>query len=153
MPFPRLSEVHVPPETLATIGREQRLSADSPMTEPPDLWEKRLPAALRDRAPRFAHRDDASSGRARVGGWDPYERLKDQAYDSISAEVLYPTRGALAWVVGDVELEEACCRAYNDWMIDFCRVAPQRFWGLVMISLWNINSGPGRWHRAAAPST
>jgi hypothetical protein len=153
MPFPRLSEVHVPPETLATIGREQRLSADSPMTEPPDLWEKRLPAALRDRAPRFAHRDDASSGRARVGGWDPYERLKEVAYDSISAEVLYPTRGALAWVVGDVELEEACCRAYSDWMIDFCRVAPQRFWGLAMISLWNINSGPGRWHRAAAPST
>jgi predicted TIM-barrel fold metal-dependent hydrolase len=108
------------------------------MTEPPDLWEKRLPAALRDRAPRFANRDDASSGRARAGGWDPYERLKDQAYDSISAEVLYPTRGAIAWVVGDVELEEACCRAYNDWMIEFCSVAPQRFWGLGMISLWNI---------------
>jgi len=47
----------------------------------------------------------------RVGGWDPYERLKDQAYDSISAEVLYPTRGAVAWVTGDPELEEACCRA------------------------------------------
>jgi uncharacterized protein len=139
MPFPRLSDVQVPPETLATIGREQRISADSHMTEPPDLWETRLPAALRDRAPRFAQRDDASSGRARAGGWDPYERLKDQAYDSISAEVLYPTRGALAWVVGDVELEEACCRAYNDWMIDFCSVALQRFWGLAMISLWNID--------------
>src|SRR5499433_973360 len=86
MPFPRLSDVHVTQETLATIGREQRISADSHMPEPPDLWEKRLPAALRDRAPRLRNRGTAS-GYERAGGWDPYERLKDQAYDSISAEV------------------------------------------------------------------
>ena len=137
MPFPRLSDVQVTQATLDTIGREQRISADSHMTEPPDLWEKWLPAALRDRAPRFPQRDNAR-GHVREGGWDPHERLKDQAYDSISAEVLYPTRGNIAWVMGDVELEEACCRAYNDWMIEFCSVAPQRFWGLAMISLWNI---------------
>ena len=137
MPFPRLSDVKVTPATLDTIGREQRISADSHMTEPPDLWEKWLPAALRDRAPRGPNRDNAR-GHVREGGWDPYERLKDQAYDSISAEVLYPTRGSIAWVMGDEELEEACCRAYNDWMIEFCSVAPQRFWGLGLISLWNI---------------
>src|SRR3989454_7169172 len=137
MPFPRLSDVAVARETLATVGREQRISADSHMTEPPDLWEKRLPSALRDRAPRFPNRDNAG-GNVRVGGWEPYERLKDQAYDSISAEVLYPTRGAVAWVTGDVELEEACCRVYNDWLIEFCSAAPQRLWGLAMISLWNI---------------
>ena len=45
MPFPRLSDVAVARETLVTIGREQRISADSHMTEPPDLWEKRLPPA------------------------------------------------------------------------------------------------------------
>src|SRR5437899_11328258 len=104
MPFPRLSDVAVARETLATIGREPRISADSHMTEPPDLWEKRLPPALRDRAPRFLNRG-TSSGHERVGGWDPYEGLKDQAYDSISAEVLYPTRGTAAWVAGGVGLE------------------------------------------------
>src|SRR5881296_2854358 len=123
MPFPRLSDVAVARETLATIGREQRISADSHMTEPPDLWEKRLPPALRDRAPRFPNRDNAGPN-VRVGGWDPGERLKDQAYDSISAEVLYPTRGAAAWLTGDPELEEACCRAYNDWLIEFCSAVP-----------------------------
>ena len=61
MPFPRLSDVHVTQETLATIGREQRISGDSHMTEPPDLWEKRLPPALRERAPRFPYRDTARS--------------------------------------------------------------------------------------------
>ena len=45
MPFPRLSDVKVPQATLVTIGREQQISADSHMTEPPDLWEKRLPPA------------------------------------------------------------------------------------------------------------
>src|SRR2546422_8134636 len=137
MLFPRLSDVAVARETLVTMGREQRISADSHMTEPPDLWEKRLPLALRDRAPRFPKRGDAG-GNVRVGGWDPCERLKDQAYDSVSAEVLYPTRGTVAWVTGDPELEEAGCRVYNDWLIEFCSAAPQRLWGLAMISLWNI---------------
>jgi predicted TIM-barrel fold metal-dependent hydrolase len=136
MPLPRLGDAPVAEETLVTIGREQRISADSHMTEPPDLWEKRLPPALRDRAPRFPHRD--AGGNVRAGGWDPYERLKDQAYDSVSAEVLYPTRGCAAWVTGDPELEEACCRVYNDWLIEFCSAAPHRLWGLAMISLWNI---------------
>src|ERR1041385_1741396 len=129
MPFPRLSDAPVAEETLLAIGGEQRISADSHMTEPPDLWETRLPLALRDRAPRFPSRD-THNGNVRAGGWDPYERLKDQAHDSISAEVLYPTRGCAAWVTGDPELEEACCRAYNDWLIEFCSAAPQRLWGL-----------------------
>ena len=86
MPFPRLSDVAVAPQTLVAIDREQRISADSHMTEPPDLFETRLPPALRDRAPRFPNRDNAGPN-VRVGGWDPGERLKDQAYDSISAEV------------------------------------------------------------------
>jgi predicted TIM-barrel fold metal-dependent hydrolase len=137
MPFPRLSDISVPPVTLETVGREQRISADSHMTEPPDLWEKRLPAALRGRAPRIPERD-TSGGRERAGGWDPYERLKDMAYDGISAEVLYPSRGYAAYTVEEVELEQACCRAYNDWMIEFCSAAPQRFWGLGLISLWDI---------------
>jgi hypothetical protein len=70
MPFPRLSDVAVARETLVAIGREQRISADSHMTEPPDLWEKRLPPVLRDRAPRFPNRGDAGAN-VRVGGWDP----------------------------------------------------------------------------------
>lgn len=138
MPFPRQSDAPVAANLLATIDREQRISADSHMSEPADLWEKRLPQALRERAPQVSVRDH-TTGRDRAGGWDPYERLKDQAYDGISAEVLYSSRGTLAWVTGNVEMEEALCRAYNDWMIEFCSAAPERFWGLGQISLWNID--------------
>lgn len=138
MPYPRLSELKVDPTQLQSIAAEQRISADSHMAEPPDLFETRLPAKFRDRAPKFPGRANSRS-HARKGGWDPNERLKDIAYDSISAEVLYPSLGTAAWLQEDVELEEACARAYNDWMIEFCSVAPHRFWGLAMMSLWNID--------------
>lgn len=138
MPYPRLNDKRPDPSVLAAIEREPRISADSHMAEPVDLFVQRLPQALRDRAPQFPNR---AGGRAfdRAGGWDPHERLKDQAYDRISAEVLYPTLGTAAWVTGDPALDAACCRAYNDWMIDFCSVAPHRFWGLAMLAPWDID--------------
>ena len=55
MPFPRLSDVPCH-KALETIGREQRISADSHMTEPPDLWEKRLPPATGPRPAYFESR-------------------------------------------------------------------------------------------------
>jgi hypothetical protein len=70
MPFPRISDVNISLATLEAIGREQRISADSHMIEPPDLWEKRLPADLWDRSPRFPNR---AKSPVRAGGWDPYE--------------------------------------------------------------------------------
>ena len=119
---------------------EIRISADSHMGEPPDLWEKNLPLKFRDRALKFPHiKLFEENHHLRAGGWDPHERLKDQALDGISAEVLFPTLGAQAWLLEDPELEEAHLRVYNDWMIDFCRVAPERFWGLAMLSLRDID--------------
>src|SRR6266567_7873238 len=140
MPLPRLTAV-IDADT-ESIAAEQRISADSHMAEPPDLWETRLPGQFRDRAPHFPNvKPYESFQHIRAGGWDPHERLRDQAYDGISAEVLFPTLGYASYAVGDRELEEACVRVYNDWLTEFCSVAPDRFWGLGMISLWNIDNG------------
>lgn len=123
----------------AKAAAEIRISSDSHMGEPPDLWEKGLPPAFRDRALHFPDiKPFETNHHLRAGCWDPHERLKDQAVDGVAAEVLYPTLGQQAWLVGDVELEEACVRVYNDWMIDFCSVAPDHHWGLALISLRNI---------------
>ena len=116
-----------------------RISGDSHMGEPADLWEKDLPQKLRDRAPRFTVKLFETQHHLRGGSWDPHERLKDQAFDGVSAEVLYPTLAMEVRFPDDWELEEACFRVYNDWMTHFCSVAPQRYWGLGMISLWNID--------------
>ena len=136
MPAPRVSATRE-----GSVPVEQRISADSHMGEPPDLWEKRLPKEFRDRALRFPHITPyETTYHLRAGAWDPHERLKDLAFDGISAEVLYPSFAKEAWALGDPELEEACIRVYNDWMIEFCSVAPERFWGSAMVSLHNIDN-------------
>ena len=100
--------------------QELRISADAHMGEPPDLWERELPAKFKDRALQFDEIPFETNHHLRAGCWDPHERLKDLAMDGISAEVLYPTLAVRAWLIDDHELEEAHLRVYNDWMIDFC---------------------------------
>jgi len=119
---------------------EVRVSADSHVSELPDLWEKGLPARFRDRAPRFPRIQLGRGNHLRPGGWDPVARLKDMAADGIAAEVLYPTLAKAIYeqVIDDVELTEACCRVYNDWQLEFCGEAPDRLWGQAFIALWNI---------------
>ena len=123
-------------------GREVRISADSHMTEPPDLWESRMPEKFRDRALRYPPEGRRSRGTAREGGWDPSARLKDMAADGITAEVLYPTRTKDLFLHQghDPELAEASGRVYNDWIIEFCQEAPDRLWGQAMIFLWDIEN-------------
>jgi predicted TIM-barrel fold metal-dependent hydrolase len=117
-----------------------RISADSHMGEPLDLWTTNLPARFRDRALNWPHlKEFESNHHLRAGCWDPRERLCDLAFDGTSAEVIFPTQAVPAWALDDVELQEAHLRVYNDFVIDFCRVAPERFWALGMISLWNID--------------
>jgi predicted TIM-barrel fold metal-dependent hydrolase len=137
--------------TTAAVAGEQRISSDSHMGEPPDLFETRLPAALRDRALRFPEqRLYETDHHLRAGAWDPNERLKDIALDGVCAEVLFPTYGKQAWQLDDPALEEAHIRVYNDWMIEFCKVAPERFWGLGMIPLWDAKVGAKELERCKA---
>jgi len=123
--------------------KEQRISGDSHMGEPLDLWETRLPVKFRDQALRFPElKLYETNHHLRAGGWDPVERLKDMALDGLSAEVLYPTLAKQAWWAGKgPEFEEACFRVYNDWMIEFCKVGPERLWGLCMFSYYDVDAG------------
>jgi predicted TIM-barrel fold metal-dependent hydrolase len=127
-------------------GKEMLVSGDDHMGEPGDLWEKNLPAKFRDRAPKIAGRYHVTdpSGNGRRGGWNGDERLKDMDVDGVSACVLYSSDGSISWHVGpsaggDLELEEACIRVYNDWIIDHCKADPERLWGLGMMTLYNID--------------
>ncbi len=125
-------------------GSAIRLSGDSHVSEPPDLWEKGLPARFRDRALHFPRVEYGKFNHSRPGGWDPGERLKDMAIDGIAAEVLYPTlaKGIFEQFFSepfDLELAKAGERVYNDWMIEFCGEAPERLWGQAFIGLWDID--------------
>ena len=121
--------------TVAT-NDEVRISADSHMIEPVDLWQKRMPEKFRDRALAWPGPE-----RRREGGWVPSARLKDMALDGVVADVLYPTRAKSIFRQDyDPEISEAAARVYNDWMIEFCSEAPDRLWGQAIIPLWNIEN-------------
>jgi predicted TIM-barrel fold metal-dependent hydrolase len=162
---------------------ERAISADSHVNEPPDLWEKRLPADLRDRGPRcvelenggqgwtmegaaapvalgftavnfraskrfergnyrqkFAEYRDGEKRGVRFeeilpGSFDAKARLLEQDEDGVYAEVLYDSPPLWPGIksFGDRRLKLACFRAYNDWMAEFCSVAPERLIGVGLI--------------------
>ena len=62
----------------------------------------------------------------------------DTSADGVSAEVLYATHGLKCLSIGDHELEAACARVYNDWLIDYCSAAPDRLIGIAMLSMYDI---------------
>ena len=76
---------------------------------------------------------------ARPSGWDPVERLKDQDLDGVAAEVLYSSLGIALLSMKDVELQQACLRVYNNWLVEFCAHDPRR---LVGIGLYTLNALP-----------
>jgi predicted TIM-barrel fold metal-dependent hydrolase len=117
-----------------TMVDEVLISSDSHVIEPEGLWKRELPKAFRERAPALGgkRRND------RPGAMDKATRVSEMAADGVSAEVLYPTHGLKALSLDDPELEEACARVYNDWLIDYCGAAPDRLIGLAMLSMYNV---------------
>ena len=61
------------------------------------------------------------------GGHDPHERIKVMDAEEIDTTLVYPSLG-LGWEndCDDPKLAAANCRAYNDWVFDFCRPYPNR---------------------------
>src|SRR5262249_4430145 len=63
--------------------------------------------------------DEASKAKlGRPGGYDPKARLIDMDAEGIDRAVLYPT-SMLTWVE-EADLFAAACRAYNNWLHDYC---------------------------------
>jgi predicted TIM-barrel fold metal-dependent hydrolase len=122
-----------------TGSRELLISADSHVMEPPDLWVTRVPAAFRDQAPNFPPHKVGEGFQKHPGGHDPHARIKEMAEDGVSAEVLYPTLGLDLFGLDDAALQEVCFGAYNDWLIEYCRVAPDRLLGIPAISVYEID--------------
>ena len=125
-----------------TYGRETNavvdeilISSDSHVIEPEGLWKKQLPKAFQDRAPGFGGRRKNDH----PGAMEKTKRVGEMAADGVSAEVLYPTHGLKALSLDDPELEQACARVYNDWLIDYCQAAPDRLIGLAMLSMYDID--------------
>lgn len=67
------------------------------------------------------------------GSWDPAERLKVMAEEGIHRALFFPSIYLLWGDVQDPEVAAEVCRAYNDWMSDFCRQDPERLFGMAIV--------------------
>ena len=83
------------------------------------------------------------------GGYEPDRHLRDMEIDGVAGEVLYPSQGLFYFKVADSALMSAIFRAYNDWLAEFCQVAPDRLKGIAMISLDDVSEGIAELERTA----
>ncbi|MBF6570606.1 MAG: amidohydrolase [Candidatus Binataceae bacterium] len=117
---------------------ELLISADSHVFEPIDLWRSRLPERFRNASLPISQAQ-AKSFAAHPGGTDPQARLSEMKTDGVSAEVLYPTVALGLFGLDDPALQRACFEVYNDWLCDYCAVAPERLLGIALIACYDID--------------
>jgi predicted TIM-barrel fold metal-dependent hydrolase len=98
--------------------------------------------------------------RAEARGWDPASQREAMDKEGLDLAVLFPTRGLFVLgidtpqVIGADGLEPAfaaaIARAYNDWLADFCRAAPDRFYGAGMVAPHDVESAVGETRRCVS---
>ncbi len=76
----------------------------------------------------------------RPGSFDTRARLDDMDADGIYAQILYPSvtlRGARIYSQ-DRNLQVACVRAYNEWLLEFCEDSGGRLIGQAILPTTNL---------------
>jgi uncharacterized protein len=124
--------------SLVLDSGEVLISADSHVMEPHDLWSKALSAHFGDKAPAFKPLPVGEGLQFHAGGHDPHERIKEMAEDGVRAEVLYPSLGLGLFGLQEAALQQAVFHVYNDWLIEYCQVSPDRLVGVAAISMYEI---------------
>ena len=91
---------------------------------------------------------EAAYDEAEARGWDSEAQLQAMDREGVDLCVLFPTRGL--FVLGldsseqigadglEPDFAAAICRAYNDWLHDFCQIDPERLYGAAMVPPHNI---------------
>lgn len=137
------------------------IDADGHVWEPESVWEKHLDAAFQDRRPRLV-RDNRGTTRYvyegklippgeglgawapegileatthRDGAFDPKLRLVDMDTEGIDVAVLFGSFGLVLNHTRDAALSAALCRAYNDWLADYCSADSSRLKAVPAIPL------------------
>jgi predicted TIM-barrel fold metal-dependent hydrolase len=122
------------------------ISVDSHVMEPNAVWES-LPEKYYK--PIRATLDVIGFGEQPLkGAGDPHARLLDQERDGVRAEVLFPNNGMALFGMEDKDAQAAGFKVYNDFLADFCKVAPDRFFGVPALSVYDIDDAIAEMHRA-----
>ena len=73
--------------------------------------------------------------------YDPEAQVMAMAIEGVDVAVLYPTTGLslIARDNLDPQLSLALCRAYNDWIAEFCRHSPDQLKFVVMLPVHDVH--------------
>ena len=74
----------------------------------------------------------------RDGGIDPKARLADMDAEGIDQAVLYGAASLGFYALDDADYALALCRAYHDWLADYCSVDPDRLKGAAMLPVQSM---------------
>ena len=72
-------------------------------------------------------------------GYDSSYRVADQERDGIAGEILYASVGMVLCNHPDFELKDACFKAYNRWLEEYCSGAPDRLFGLAQTAVASVD--------------
>ena len=74
--------------------------------------------------------------------FDNVAQLGAMDKEGLDVAILYPSRGLFVLAVDglDPDLAAAIAKAYNDWMYDFCKVAPERMFGAAIVAPHDVSS-------------
>ena len=127
------------------------IDADGHVIEPADIWLPRLDPQFHAAAPRRVVDNRGrvrqfvggelktyipmppGSGSPVAGGFDAKARLRDMDAQGIECSVLFPTTGLFFGGLGNADVQIALCRAYNDWLHEFCSADPKRLRGVAAV--------------------
>ena len=97
-------------------------------------WERYAPPPYGEMMTQLAREQFSLMGHQSSlhrGAWDSTARLEDMGKEGIDVAVLFggSTGGVQAGVREDPAYAVALCRAYNNWLAEYCGVAPERLKG------------------------
>jgi predicted TIM-barrel fold metal-dependent hydrolase len=134
------------------------IDADGHVQEPADELAEFLPSEMKAFAPQYLI-DDQGRHRQSIGGevmsyipapeggWDipeggsnPKQRLLDMDRQGVVQSVLFPTMGLALAGLANTEVQVALCRAYNDWLAEFCCAEPKRLIGVSLVPQNDLES-------------
>lgn len=153
------------------------IDIDGHVREADDLWERYLEPPFRSRAPKVRRvpngqllfllegdryhrkpdetpfevkRDGSPANPHRERGIDASARLKDMDLEGIEAGMLFPSAGLYLPSVQEEPFAAALCRAYNNWLSDYCRADPKRLLGVGIIPVQDVKAAVEETRRVAS---
>jgi uncharacterized protein len=91
------------------------------------IWRSRF------RFPRGADNHNSAGGVRQTGGRDPKVRLEVLDDEGIDVAVLFGSSGLLFALYETPEIPAALCRAYNDWLAEYCSTDASRLVGVALL--------------------